>query len=75
MFRLRTCLSIATFAPVLYAISPRACLGGMIYAVPWPKKTKQSGRMPKNPMGIMGFNGRYGNILGIKRRFWWDIQQ
>eukprot|EP00435_Cladocopium_sp_Y103_P025950 s1408_g6.t1 len=29
----RTCLSIATFAPVLYAISPRACLGGMIYAV------------------------------------------
>ena len=54
MFRLRTCLSIATFAPVLYAISPRACLGGMIYAVPWPKK-KRSGRMPKNPMGLMAF--------------------
>ena len=29
----RTTLSIMTFAPVLYDISPRACLGGMIYAV------------------------------------------
>lgn len=31
----RTTLSIMTFAPVLYDISPRACLGGMIYAVLW----------------------------------------